>query len=204
MEVTFLPLLLALVVGLTHAFEADHLIAVSNIVTRRKNFSSAVKDGVFWGLGHTTTILIIGAVLIIGRMTVMPESSFDNLELLVGAMLIGLGVYRLTKKEQASEKHEHDKKNLAYGIGLIHGIAGSGALIFALMAEQQSVLFSMSYLVLFGLGSIVGMLIAAGIFGLPFYRNNKSFEKIQQGILWLSSLACILYGAWIFIRWAAF
>ena len=65
---SLLPLLFALGIGFTHAFEADHLVAIMNIVTDRKKTVLALKDGIFWGLGHTTTIFIIGAVFILGKM----------------------------------------------------------------------------------------------------------------------------------------
>ncbi|MEL6721261.1 MAG: urease accessory protein, partial [Bacteroidota bacterium] len=65
METTF-PLLFAAVVGFGHAFEADHLVAVSSLVTKQRSLGTAVKDGIYWGLGHSSTILLVGLVMIVG------------------------------------------------------------------------------------------------------------------------------------------
>ena len=93
MEVTF-PLLFALIIGFTHAFEADHLLAVSNIVTKRNSLWLAVKDGVAWGLGHTSTIFLIGMIIMVWKVAIT-EQTFHYFEAFVGIMLIVLGIARL-------------------------------------------------------------------------------------------------------------
>ncbi|MCI5083851.1 MAG: urease accessory protein [Saprospiraceae bacterium] len=193
-----LPLLFAAVVGFSHAFEADHLVAVGNIVTKRERPILAVKDGIFWGLGHTSTIFLIGLIMIIGKATFLNDW-FQYFEAGVGLMLIVLGVFRLYQ----FYRHEHraidpnDKHHLAYGVGLIHGLAGSGALVLLVMADIQGSLNSIIYLLIFGLGSIIGMLLAAGIFSLPFSKKFTSNRSLQLVLVWLSSLLCIGYGAFV-------
>ena len=201
---TTIPMLLAVVVGFGHAFEADHLVAVSNIVTKRNKLSLALKDGIFWGLGHTSTILLIGVLLIIGKATFL-DGYFGYLEAFVGVMLVGLGVFRLYKYYRPSNETDHHhaaEKNhrLAYGVGLVHGIAGSGALILIVMAEFQSSLQSIIYLVLFGLGSVVGMLIAAGVFNLPFSKRVNANSKVRKILILASSYLCIGYGIYVIIE----
>ncbi len=93
MEASF-PLLFAAVVGFTHAFEADHLLAVSSIVTKRDNWLLAINDGIYWGMGHTSTIFFIGLLMIIGKATFL-NGLFGYFEAGVGLMLILLGVFRL-------------------------------------------------------------------------------------------------------------
>ncbi len=198
---TILPFLLAGLVGLGHAFEADHLIAVSNIVTKRKTWTSAARDGIFWGLGHSTTILLVGFILIVGQATFLDEI-LEKLEALVGIMLIILGVYRLFYRQKTTHFHSenqahHSHHGLAYGVGLIHGLAGSGTLILVVMSKIQGVWASMLYLGIFGIGSIIGMLLAVGILSLPFYRESQFTQKIQQVFIILSSILCISYGIWI-------
>ena len=68
MEASF-PLLIAAAIGFGHAFEADHLVAVGNIVTKREKPVLALKDGMYWGLGHTSTIVLIGLLIIVGKST---------------------------------------------------------------------------------------------------------------------------------------
>jgi len=97
-----IPILLAAVVGFGHAFEADHLLAVSSIVAKRNNVVLAIKDGIFWGLGHTSTIVIIGMVIIIGKATFL-NGYFSYFEAAVGIMLIVLGITRLYNYWQENE-----------------------------------------------------------------------------------------------------
>ncbi len=199
-----LPLLFAGAVGFSHAFEADHLVAVSNIVTRRRTLVSAIKDGIFWGLGHTSTIILIGLVVIVGKVTILNEY-FGYFEAVVGLMLIGLGLYRLFKYKHLSKGHNHESSeeqhhHLAYGIGFVHGLAGSGAMILLVMTEIQDNFNSILYLLIFGLGSIVGMLLAAGIFSLPFSRRFSNNGLLQTGLIAVSSLLCIGYGLYMVLE----
>lgn len=200
MEASF-PLLFAAVVGFGHAFEADHLVAVGNIVTKRDKFILAVKDGIFWGLGHTSTIFLIGLLMIIGKVTFL-DGYFGYFEAVVGLMLIVLGIYRFwqyfkNKRQYDKLMDPADNHHLAYGVGLVHGLAGSGAMILLVMTEIQSSFNGILYLLIFGVGSILGMLVAAGIFSLPFSKKITTNHAIQFSLIILSSLLCIGYGVYV-------
>ncbi len=218
MEASF-PLLFAAAVGFGHAFEADHLVAVGNIVTKRNQLKLALKDGVYWGLGHTSTIFLIGCIMILGKATFL-NGYFSYLEAVVGLMLIGLGVYRLyeyydEREETALHRQQHKNgeahhhlgqvaeagnHRLAYGIGLIHGLAGSGAMILMVMAEVESTLSSLLYLLIFGIGSAIGMLVAAGIFSLPFSKKIAEDDNVYFGLVLLSSVLCIGFGVYVVLE----
>ncbi len=200
MEFTF-PLLFAAVVGFGHAFEADHLVAVSNIVTKRDKLLLAIKDGIFWGLGHTSTIFLIGLIIIVGRMG-YSEGYFGYFEAAVGLMLVLLGIYRLRQYFQKKGNYQqlvdqHARHHLAYGVGLVHGLAGSGAMVLLVMTEMQGAFNSMLYLLIFGVGSVLGMLVAAGIFSLPFSKKWSANYRLQRGLILLSSVLCIGYGGYV-------
>ena len=204
METSF-PLLFAALVGFTHAFEADHLLAVSNMATRRNKLALAVKDGVYWGLGHTSTIFVIGLLMIVGKMSISKQT-FGYFEAVVGLMLVGLGILRLLKAFRPSDSphsphsHEHEHEHghkLAYGVGAVHGLAGSGALVVLVMGSLDTVLGGMAYLVIFGLGSVLGMLLASGVFSLPFSKKLASYTAWQTALTLLSSALCILFGGMI-------
>lgn len=195
------PFLFAAMIGFTHAFEADHLVAVSNIVTKRDKLLLAVKDGIYWGLGHTSTIVLIGLLIIVGKATFL-NGYFAYFEAGVGMMLILLGIYRLRQyfytKQHSDELFDHKHQHhLAYGVGFIHGLAGSGAMILLVMSEIQSTFNSMIYLLIFGIGSVLGMLVAAGIFSLPLSRKISRNQQFQLILVVLSSLLCIGYGAFV-------
>lgn len=203
MESSF-PLLFAAVVGFGHAFEADHLVAVGNIVTKRDRLKLAIKDGIYWGLGHTSTIFLIGLIIIVGKATFL-NGYFGYFEAVVGFMLVVLGIFRLYQYFNHKHQPHHlmdakDNHHLAYGVGLVHGLAGSGAMVLLVMTEIQSSLSSMIYLAIFGIGSAIGMLVAAGIFSLPFSKKLASNKNIQLALILLSSLLCIGYGAYVIIE----
>jgi high-affinity nickel permease len=237
---SLIPLLFAAVVGFSHAFEADHLLAVSNIVTKRNAFWPAIKDGIAWGLGHTSTIFIVGFLMIALKISIS-EQVFHYLEAAVGLMLIVLGLFRLyyfQKYGIANDRHFHPEDlffwkkkkqpgrnmapfkaqtggvpnlqavqlqltpapkdhRLAYGVGLIHGLAGSGTLVVIVMSQMQRAEYAMIYLLIFGVGSIAGMLLASGIFSLPFSKKISQNTLLATALTVVSSLLCIGYGAWV-------
>ncbi|MBL7796273.1 MAG: urease accessory protein [Saprospiraceae bacterium] len=240
---SILPIFFAAVVGFSHSFEADHLLAVSNIVTKRNSIWLAVKDGIAWGLGHTSTIFVIGLLIIVFKVGI-GEQVFHYLEAAVGLMLITLGVFRLyflQKNGRAVHTHLHPEDlffwkkkrpqsqvvapfnfsgaprsgfeaqhlqldtgykghQLAYGVGLVHGLAGSGALVVLVMSQIQRIDLSILYLLIFGIGSVAGMLLASGLFSLPFSKKLSSHRWLQLGLALLSSVLCIGYGAMVVLE----
>jgi len=212
------PLLLTIYAGFIHAFEADHLLAVSNIVSQRNNVKLSLKDGIFWGLGHTSTIFFVGILMIVFKAGIS-DQYFRYFESLVGVMLIALAIYRMVvffreKKvvihahphQHGGEKHQHlhvhignrqvhqHKHSLAYGVGLVHGLAGSGALILIAMSQMKSPADGLIYLVIFGMGCIVGMLVAAGLFSIPFSKKIIQAQLLQSGLVIITCVLCFLYG----------
>ncbi|MEO8569415.1 MAG: sulfite exporter TauE/SafE family protein [Ginsengibacter sp.] len=219
------PLLLTIYAGFAHAFEADHLLAVSNIVSRRNNIKLSLKDGVFWGLGHTSTILLIGIFVLLFRINISLQY-FHYLEALVGLMLIVLGVYRLKKlfrlKKIVIHAHPHDHEDsqhhkhlhvhvgnvskhshphsLAYGVGLVHGLAGSGALIVMVMIQIKEPINGLFYLLIFGFGSVAGMLAAAGLFSISFSKRIMKAQYLQATLIIISALLCVGYGGLVIYK----
>ncbi|MDR0745399.1 MAG: hypothetical protein LBF17_02755 [Mediterranea sp.] len=215
----FILLIYALYEGLLHAFETDHILAVTNIVSQRNKISPALKDGIFWGLGHTSTIFLIGIIMILFKVNI-PDSSFSYFEATVGLMLILVASYRFYvffKKERSetihTHEHEHAGENsmphihvhfrnenlhkASYGIGLIHGLAGSGALVVLVMTQIETLINSLLYLVIFGVGSIIGMALVAGIFSVPFSKKLTHSRWIRTTLVLVSSVLCFAYGCYV-------
>ncbi|MDR1764424.1 MAG: sulfite exporter TauE/SafE family protein, partial [Dysgonamonadaceae bacterium] len=208
----------ALYEGLLHAFEADHILAVTNIVSRRNRILPAVKDGIFWGLGHTSTIFLIGILIILFKVNI-PETSFSWFEAAVGLMLIAVASFRIyvfVKEENITihthtrehagankEPHIHIRKNgenlhrTSYGIGIVHGLAGSGALVVLVMTQIGTVADSLLYLLIFGIGSIIGMSLVAGIFSVPFSRRLIDSKRLRTALVVVSSALCFAYGCYV-------
>jgi high-affinity nickel permease len=213
-------LLYALYAGLIHAFEADHILAVTNIVSQRTNLFSAVKDGVFWGLGHTSTIFLVGVIMIVFKVHI-PAGAFSYFEAIVGLMLVVVALYRLyiflrdeqtilifhkhVREHAGENKHLHTHIHLkgkhlhkaSYGIGFIHGLAGSGTLVVLIMTQIESIANSILYLVIFGTGSIVGMTLVAGIFSVPFSQKLMRSKLLRTILIVVSSGLCFTYGCYV-------
>ena len=208
-------LFLTIYAGFTHAFETDHLLAVSNIVSQRISTFKSVKDGLFWGLGHTSTTLLMGVIMLLLKVQVRP-AYFHFVEAGVGIMLVLLGLFRLFKLKgflsagvaeipaaQMVVINNTGLKKLhlvSYSVGMVHGLAGSGELVLLVMLQMASLQTGMLYLLIFGIGSILGMLVAAAIFSLPFSRKILQSRSLQVTLILLSSLLCISYGLLIIYK----
>lgn len=211
------PVFITLYAGFTHAFETDHLLAVSTIVSTRNQAAKAVKDGMYWGLGHTSTIFIVGAIVLLLKLQ-LNDKIFNYFEAVVGLMLITLGGYRVYKwftnrkglVNKATQQHtsvhthshsvffKHKHSHLpAYNIGLVHGLAGSGSLMVLVISQAPSIHYALVYLMVFGAGSIGGMMVAAGAFSLPFTRQALQFGKLQAVLIFLSAGLSMTYGGWV-------
>jgi len=212
--------LVALYGGLLHAFEPDHILAVTNIVSQRTKLLPALKDGIFWGLGHTSTIFLVGIIMIVFKVNI-PEGTFSYFEAAVGLMLIIVAAYRLyifLRDEQTAisfHKHQHEhageNKHLhthihlkgkhlhkaSYGIGIVHGLAGSGTLVVLIMTQIESVVNSILYLVIFGLGTLVGMTLVAGVFSVPFSKKLIESKLLRTVLILVSSGLCFVYGCYV-------
>ena len=185
---------LTIYAGLEHAFEADHLLAVNTLVSHRENLKQSLKDGIFWGIGHTTTIFLVG-ILMIGFKLNIGENIFKNFEAGVGIMLIFLGIYRMSKLYFPKQhNHTHSTSRAAFGVGLIHGLAGSGALVVLVISQMKTPFEGLMYILIFGLGSIFGMFLAAYLFSIPYTKSLLKSKKLQASLVIISSLLCIIYG----------
>ena len=185
---------LTIYAGLEHAFEADHLLAVNTLVSHRENLKQSLKDGIFWGIGHTTTIFLVG-ILMIGFKLNIGENFFKNFEAGVGIMLIFLGIYRMSKLYFPKQhNHTHNTSRAAFGVGLIHGLAGSGALVVLVISQMKTPFEGLMYILIFGLGSIFGMFLAAYLFSIPYTKSLLKSKKLQASLVIISSLLCIIYG----------
>ncbi|RYY14174.1 MAG: urease accessory protein [Cytophagaceae bacterium] len=189
------PILFAAVVGMGHAFEPDHLLAVSTLVARHERLGPALRDGLFWGLGHTTMLVLFGSIIVLSRATWLHSGYF---EVAVGIMLIGLGISRLVDKNSyQSFQLPKQRAGFAYTVGLVHGLAGSGALVLAVLSAIAQPGWAVVYILLFGLGSVLGMLVAVGLMRVPFTLRMQLGRRLRAGAVVLSSVLSVGYGGWM-------
>jgi sulfite exporter TauE/SafE len=208
MDVSFLSILaLGFVLGIKHAIEPDHVIAVSTIASQSKKLFRSSLAGVFWGIGHTATLFIVGIILLIMKGQI-PEKWTMSLEFLVGIMLVYLGISTITSiKKIHVHQHEHDsetinqhgnqQKNLSYiksmVIGLVHGLAGSGAIVLLTMSTVKSVLESAIYILIFGFGTVIGMLFFTTILGISFIFSAKRL-RLNKTLTQITGVVSTVFG----------
>ena len=87
-------MLLGFFLGVRHAADADHVVAVSTIVTRHRTLRAGIVTGAVWGIGHTVTILVVGGVVIVFRIVIPPALGL-TMEMTVALMLVVLGLWSL-------------------------------------------------------------------------------------------------------------
>lgn len=221
---TLTVLMLGFALGLQHATEADHLAAVTTIVSERRNLLSASIIGGFWGVGHTISLFIVGALVIFLKLQIS-ESLEAKLEAIVGAMLILLGANVLRKVffgQQKIHLHKHSHGDLTHThlhqhtdekaeeshhflrfsprsvvIGMIHGLAGSAALMLLIVPTIESPTLALLYILIFGIGSIGGMMLMSFLIGLPFHFTAKNLVNLNKIIRFAAGI--FSFGLGLFI-----
>lgn len=172
---------LGFLLGARHAIEPDHVVAVSTVASKTKSFVQAASAGVSWGVGHTLTLLVIGMILLPFGQTI-PEHIALSLELLVAVVIIALGVSTLLffrKKYPAHEKKIRSNQS-SFLIGTVHGLAGSGAMILLTMTQVEQISEAAIFILIFGLGTILGMLAFAVLFSLPFIYLSHRTKGLER------------------------
>ena len=190
---------LGFVLGLRHALDADHLAAVSTIVSRRRSLWRSALVGVVWGMGHTTSLLAVAVVLIAFHAEIPPAVS-RILELGVAAMLIALGV-RLHVRPAGIADHQHGASHRRpFVVGLVHGLAGSGGLMLAVAATIPDPLLAVAYVTVFGVGSIGGMAVTSALFAIPMLATVQRFAGADRWICAAAAVASVAVG--IQVAWS--
>lgn len=213
----FSVLIIGFVLGLTHAVEADHLAAVSTIVSEKKNLFTSMIVGGFWGLGHTISLFVVGTLVIFLKLQIS-ESVEAKLEAIVGGMLVLLGLNALYKLFTAKEVHAHSHEHRGHGhthlhlhkdekekahhrfsprsvfIGMVHGLAGSAGLMLIVIPSIASPTVALFYILVFGVGSIAGMMLMSLLIGLPFHFTANKFGILNKGIRLCAALFSLTWG----------
>jgi high-affinity nickel-transport protein len=198
---TALAIVLGMLIGLRHAFEPDHLTAVSTLVSETHSPRQGVWLGVLWGLGHTISLFVVGSVLAIVGAT-LPVGAAVAFELAVAVMLLVLGV-RAIAVAMNTASHGHRDAKIAgrrwrpVVVGLVHGLAGSGALTALVFAQLPGTAARLLYVGVFGAGSIVGMGLASGLAGFTLRavaRSPDSRRRIGIATGFVSIVVALLWG----------
>ena len=243
-ELCVLPCFLGFFVGMRHATDADHVVAIATIVSRERSVAGSALIGAGWGVGHTITVMAVGVAIIVFEVVIPPRLGL-SMEFAVGIMLVLLGVLTLTRMGRAVgaahthasvpgghalDLHDHlhahgdyvhwhphghgpgahghaeehtplarlDRSGLGriafyqwlrpFAVGLVHGLAGSAA-----VAIREPVA-ALGYLLLFRLGTIVGMMLITLILSAPFAFTAIDLPKFNWRLRVVSGLVSFVFG----------
>ena len=202
------PLLwLGLAFGFRHALEADHVAAVASLATRAPLLRHTLRIAIVWGLGHATTILVVGALLFATGLRA-PAAVAELLEATAGLLLMALGLdvlWRLRRLPAHPAGHTHGglpprRLGRAFVVGGVHGMAGSAALTVAVVPSLPSGVNALAYLALFGLGSIAGMAVCSVAISLPLRAGAGVSMRAMRGSPWLVGAVSVALGCWVALR----
>jgi len=242
--------------GMRHATDPDHVIAVTTIVSRQRSIRHAALIGILWGLGHTITIFLVGSAIILFGVVIPPKLGL-TMELSVGLMLILLGVLNLSgftrwitetftppsrdaqghidahvhshvhthqqgdfvhahPHHHEPEQHGHAEDATPVGwmdrifgqlglyqavrplaVGLVHGLAGSAAVALLVLTTIRDPRWAIAYLLVFGLGTIAGMMLITAAIALPFKYSQSRFARLNRGLAVASGILSIAFGIFI-------
>jgi len=235
--------------GMRHATDSDHVIAVTTIVSRRRTVRSAALIGVLWGIGHTLTILLVGGAIILFGVVIPPRVGL-TMELSVALMLILLGVLNLRGilrwitqtfgwgRHRKGGRHSHPHRHGDYAhshphghepgthghgedetpqawldrtfgrlglyqlvrpviVGLVHGLAGSAAVALVVLTTIRNPLWAIAYLLVFGVGTIAGMMLITAAIALPFAYTSKRFVGVNRSLAVASGLLSLGFGLFL-------
>jgi high-affinity nickel permease len=242
-------LAIGFILGMRHATDPDHVIAVSTIVSRERSITKAGLIGILWGCGHTLTIAIVGTAIILFGVVIPPRAGL-TMEFSVGLMLILLGILNLTgAMKWLSEKfspshprvmgthahiHEHNHRlhfhwhshssagehhadsltapvrlcrpfarlGLFHSlrpllVGIVHGLAGSAAVALLVLSAIREPRWGLLYLLVFGVGTIAGMMLITAALALPFSFAGSRFAWLTRGLVAGSGLVSLCFGVFV-------
>jgi high-affinity nickel permease len=248
--------MLGFFLGMRHATDADHVIAVTTIVSRQRSMTHAALIGALWGVGHTITIFLVGSAIILFGVVIPPRLGL-SMELSVGLMLILLGVMNLSgmmrwitenftpasptlghshphshahahgdfihthpHKHEAdpsdSQGHGHSEKanpvsrmDRVFGrlgvyqavrpliVGLVHGLAGSAAVALLVLTTIRVPLWAALYLLVFGVGTVAGMMLITAAIAVPFAYSERRFARMNRALGLASGFISLAFGLFI-------
>jgi high-affinity nickel permease len=248
--ISFLSILaVGFILGMRHATDPDHVVAVTTIVTNQRNSMRAALIGAFWGLGHTVTIFVVGAGIILFNL-VIPVRVGLSMELSVAIMLIVLGVANVAaflrsmpagpgRAQDAAEVihshphshgdyvHSHPHAHLAeshspapdhaplalmdrafgkiglyqylrpFVVGVVHGLAGSAAVALLVLTTIRNVHWAIAYLLIFGVGTIAGMMLITMSLASVFTMAGKGRQKFSRRLAFASGLLSLGFGLFV-------
>ena len=211
---------LGLVFGLKHALDADHLAAVATLASEKRTLLQSGVVGAVWGFGHTVALLVVGVAVLLLRVEIDGRVT-AGLELAVAAMLVALGLRSLWRvarggrihvhahehdgwvhvhphlHDAEERRHRHDGHRRPFAVGLVHGLAGSGALMLLVAASTPSPWTGLAYIISFGVGSIGGMIAMSALVSVPAVLTAERFRSWNGAVGAVAGVLSIAVGIFL-------
>ncbi len=176
-----------------HATDPDHVIAVTTIVSSERSLARAARIGALWGLGHTLTILIVGSAIILFKVGFSLRLGL-SMEFTVAVMLIVLGLLNLTTATAPITRISPARPVF---IGVVHGLAGSAGAALLLVPLIDDPRFAALYLIVFGLGTIVGMSLVTLAIAAPALAAGAPTARVQRSLRLASGAVSVVFGLYL-------
>jgi len=212
---------LGFLLGVRHALDADHVVAVSTFVSQDRGILRSCLRGAFWGVGHTAALVVAGVAVFGFKLQISPAVE-HLLEGIVGVVLVVLGAHVLFRAlgdvhlhrhehVHGGARHSHLHVHVGDGaahrhlhlwrqapqpllMGVLHGLAGSGALVLLVLTSMPSPGAALAYILVFGVGSTAGMLVLSGLIGMPFAVTPGGSRALTTGLQVVVGACSILVG----------
>jgi ABC-type nickel/cobalt efflux system permease component RcnA len=199
--------LLGFVLGIRHATDPDHVVAVTTIVSRERRVGRAGGIGMLWGLGHTTTILLVGGAILLFDVVISPRIGLA-MELSVALMLVLLGMSSLAGRIQLVTPLVSGERSLDFrhrslrplAIGVVHGLAGSAAVALLVLATVRDPLWGLVYLAVFGIGTIAGMMLITAAISVPFAYTSRQLRGFNRSLGFASAMSSLVFGIFLIYK----
>jgi len=183
----------SLLLGMRHATDPDHIVAVTTIVTRERSVAKAAGIGAVWGLGHTITLLLVGGAIIVFKVALNARIGL-SLELCVAIMLIVLGLLNLFNVRASTAGLNTTRPFL---VGIVHGLAGSAGAALLIVPLIDDPRWAAVYLLTFGLGTIVGMALITLTIAFPSLLATAHLPSFQRQLRIASGAVSLVFGIYL-------
>ncbi len=188
-----LTFITSLMLGMRHATDSDHVVAVTAIASRERSVAKATWLGAAWGFGHTLTLLTVGGAIILFRITFTPRLGL-SMEFAVAVMLIVLGLLNLLEIPPRSVSVSAARP---FFVGVVHGLAGSAAAVLVIVPLIPDPRWAALYLVIFGLGTVVGMTLITLSIAAPSFLLASRMSGMQRSLRLASGAVSVVFGLYL-------
>lgn len=204
-------LLFGTVLGLHHALDADHVVAVSTVASRERSLPAALRIAAFWGIGHALTVLLVGGSIILFGAVVPPRLGL-GLEFTVALMLMVLGIANLTGGLDRLHRAAHARAGTQsgtprrsdvfrpLGVGIVHGLAGSAAVAVLVLASAKDPGHALFGLAVFVLGTLLGMVLLSAVFSAAVSFAASRIETIRLRFAQGAGAVSFVFGLALAVR----